>query len=265
MKKFALPIVYETSRESQCPARRYASCGDVDILLGYKEGMSLDNCKKCLVLGGLKTKEARDWRVQYVKDLLDKAVKSNFKNMPMNQVLTILGRHIDPAESERVFLGLCLRLGEEVAVKLAENYYGKLCVEKVKEMYSNLTPHQKWDLLPDKQKWELTRSTWEKAESLFKNLVSYNLFGERVSVEELELRNISCSGLNLKNEKVQEPCVHYSLSVDKKHHYCNSCGCGDKKLAYLDLTLEGEKRVSKLEYKPLECPLRRPGFANSAV
>jgi hypothetical protein len=67
----------------------------------------------------------------------------------------------------------------------------------------------------------------------------------------------------------KNPCPSRAYSKEKRFHYCNDCGCGEKDIARLsDVGSEESKPTFndpelKLRFVKLACPRKKPGFSNA--
>lgn len=87
-------------------------------------------------------------------------------------------------------------------------------------------------------------------------LASRGLSNKKTDLPTKQLRVLSCFG----GAEVNSKCHFLETSqVDGTRHFCNKCGCGDKKTTWL--IKEGEE-YSKLDYPTLNCPMKMPGFSN---
>jgi len=100
--------------------------------------------------------------------------------------------------------------------------------------------------LTKKERWDKSKPSWEMAESFVRSMVSRGLTNKSVSLPILQQRVASCAA-----------CPSRTPSKDGVHHFCDDCGCGDRKLALLDT-----KPYNKLMYPYLECPRAKEGFSN---
>ncbi len=153
--------------------------------------------------------------------------------------LTVLGKRLDSVALRRTSLPI------QVSEALSKRY-----PDKADSLLNN-------EDYKAKKGWEGVKETWAKAESFGRSLLSRSLGDRRVSLEQLQVRNVSCHGQTLEGAVVGPACSNRRLSEDGVSHYCGACGCGDKKIARLD----GEG-YTKLHYPYLECPIGREGFSN---
>lgn len=100
--------------------------------------------------------------------------------------------------------------------------------------------------------WASLVSDPSKVKSFLKAGASKVLEGP-VSLAVLDHRHQCCHGRTLSGIQVSEPCEARMESEGK--HYCKSCGCGEWKLAELDVA--SETSHSKLSFPNLACPLKR--------
>lgn len=114
--------------------------------------------------------------------------------------------------------------------------------------------------------WTKVKETWEKAVSFAKSIESRGALNNKVDQKQRSLRVISCHG---NKDMGIPPCKARDYSKDKKYHYCNECGCGEREIARLDaigseenLPTFKEEDYNKLDYPYLECPLKKQGFSN---
>jgi ADP-heptose:LPS heptosyltransferase len=114
--------------------------------------------------------------------------------------------------------------------------------------------------------WQKVKSTWDKAESFAKSVKSRGVTNEKVDGKTRSLRILSCHGDPVNGI---DPCKARSYSENKKYHYCNQCGCGEREMARLDAIGSdpdepkfNNDEYDKLDYPYLECPLKKEGFSN---
>jgi hypothetical protein len=125
------------------------------------------------------------------------------------------------------------------------------------------------------KRWDAVRKTWEQADvieewSLLQkaiNIASSAASGYMGDGDDdrksLALRVLSCHG-----DFENEPCPSRRYGESIKAHYCNDCGCGERKLARIsdigsapDAPTFADPHL-KLRFRNLQCPRRRPGFSN---
>jgi len=88
------------------------------------------------------------------------------------------------------------------------------------------------------------------------SLASRGLSNNKTDIQTKQLRVLSCFG----GAGLDTACPYLKRSdSDKSKHFCNKCGCGDKKHTWL--IAEGQE-YSKLDYPTLNCPMKMPGFSN---
>lgn len=86
------------------------------------------------------------------------------------------------------------------------------------------------------------------------SLTSRGLTNTKTDIPTKQLRVLSCFG----HDDIQ-PCPFLKESKIVGKHFCNKCGCGDKKHTWL---LKESDDYSKLDYPKLDCPMKMPGFSN---
>lgn len=94
----AVPLNPLAKRMGECPLRRHASCGDVDVALGFSDAMPIDKCDQCWARGGPYTPEARAWREEYVQLVVSVVKKTGVHTYPPRVRAAILERHTEPDE-----------------------------------------------------------------------------------------------------------------------------------------------------------------------
>lgn len=88
------------------------------------------------------------------------------------------------------------------------------------------------------------------------SLASRGLGNKKTDIDTKKLRVLSCFG----GIEDIPPCPYLSNSiVESGKHFCNKCGCGDKKHTWL---IASNEDYSKLDYPVLNCPIKMPGFSN---
>lgn len=205
---------------AHCPQYENHQCKLISEFLGWDHGCPTSICDQCLALGGPSSEKAAAFRADVSKKWISNVIASIHKQRP--STLEALKKHMSSADW----------------AALAASPEGRACITK-------------------QTSWNTVKPTWEKAEAFIKSQLSKGITSKRVELTVKNQRHISCFGTNLNGDKVAEPCSALTLSDDKQHHFCNSCGCGDKAIAHLD-----SDGYSKLDYPYLECPRRRPGFSN---
>lgn len=96
------------------------------------------------------------------------------------------------------------------------------------------------------------------AKSFISSIASKGINNEKVTVPLKQLRVLSCFGN--KDTGGQLPsCEYLKKSETEGRFFCGGCGCGDKKLTWLN---SFDEEYSKLDYPKLGCPLQMPGFSN---
>lgn len=219
----------EIQRRSECFYRtEKKSCARIDILLGWEHLIPIQTCDQCWQsgAGSLEGSEAFCW------DIVEKEAEiwkkpENLKRAPQQVLVALTVHHLEP--------------------------------DARKELVGN--PDFK-KLLSGKFLWEKVRSTWDPASiaSFFKSMKS-RIGGGKIDATSKALRIRSCTGIDEKGERVRLECPFYKVSLDKVHHYCGACGCGDKPWAHLD---KDEGGYDKWDYPYLECPLEEEGYSNAA-
>ena len=96
------------------------------------------------------------------------------------------------------------------------------------------------------------------AKSFISAIASKGINNEKVTIPLKQLRVLSCFG-NKGTGGQLPPCEYLRKSSTEGRFFCGGCGCGDKKLTWLNST---EQEYSKLDYPKLGCPLQMPGFTN---
>jgi len=96
------------------------------------------------------------------------------------------------------------------------------------------------------------------AKSFISSIASRGTNNEKVSIPLKQLRVLSCFGNKDKGGQLP-PCEFLRKSTTEGKFFCGGCGCGDKKLTWLNGT---DTEYSKLDYPKLACPLQMPGFTN---
>lgn len=86
------------------------------------------------------------------------------------------------------------------------------------------------------------------------SVASRGFKNKTIDVQTKQLRVLSCFG----HEEIS-PCPYLKRSGQSPYHYCDKCGCGDKKGTWL---LKNGNEYSKLDYPVLNCPMKMPGFTN---
>ena len=126
--------------------------------------------------------------------------------------------------------------------------------QKVRAVFASMTGDEEFDALSNNEKWKRVQPTWREATE---NVLLSRKGNAIPKVEEgvKNLRTQSCFG-----KEKDESCPFCEWSDRGKNHYCNVCGCGGKSISKID----GEGCVT-LDFPDLECPLRKPGFANELV
>jgi hypothetical protein len=96
------------------------------------------------------------------------------------------------------------------------------------------------------------------AKSFISSIASKGINNEKVTVPLKQLRVLSCFG-NKDTGGQLPPCEYLKKSETEGRFFCGGCGCGDKKLTWLN---SFDEEYSKLDYPKLGCPLQMPGFTN---
>ena len=96
------------------------------------------------------------------------------------------------------------------------------------------------------------------AKSFISSIASKGINNEKVTVPLKQLRVLSCFG-NKDTGGQLPPCEYLKKSETEGRFFCGGCGCGDKKLTWLN---SFDEEYSKLDYPKLGCPLQMPGFSN---
>lgn len=96
------------------------------------------------------------------------------------------------------------------------------------------------------------------AKSFISSIASKGINNEKTTVPLKQLRVLSCFG-NKETSGELPPCEYLKKSATEGKFFCGGCGCGDKKLTWLN---SEEQEYSKLDYPKLACPLQMPGFTN---
>lgn len=103
--------------------------------------------------------------------------------------------------------------------------------------------------IPGQLAWTADDSLLDKVGNVLGSVLS-----GRTTPEVILIRKGSCFG---NTDKGTPPCPALRMDVDGS--FCDACGCGRWGLANLDGTI-----LPKLGWAHLNCPLKRPGFSNSA-
>lgn len=86
------------------------------------------------------------------------------------------------------------------------------------------------------------------------SLASRGINNTKTDIPTKQLRVLSCFGYG------EIPaCPFLKESKTSGKHFCNKCGCGDKKHTWL---MKDTDDYSKLDYPKLNCPVKMPGFSN---
>lgn len=97
-----------------------------------------------------------------------------------------------------------------------------------------------------------------KAKNMAKSYASKGLNGKRADDEVVEIRSMSCHGLQ---DIGLAPCEFRGTSEENEgRQYCLECGCGDRKATWLNEKEAGD--YTKLHFPAVVCPLNMPGFSN---
>jgi len=97
----------------------------------------------------------------------------------------------------------------------------------------------------------------QKAKNLASSYISKGFSGKRAEPEVVEVRSMSCHGLD---DIGLAACEFRGNSETEGRHMCLECGCGDREATWLNKLSEDE--YSKLEFPNVHCPLSMPGFTN---
>lgn len=127
----------------------------------------------------------------------------------------------------------------------------KKSVQAHKEEVKKKTEEKKKSMWVNAAKWSEAVKDPSKIISFLKAVKS-KAFEGPVSLPVLSHRHQCCFGKTIKGEHVSDPCP--AMFEAEGHHYCKSCGCGEWKLARLDVPPE-LWTSSKLAFPDLTCPL----------
>lgn len=254
-------VAREQARTQECSCRRAGSvapsCGEVDILVGWPAGMSIDDCDQCFRMDP-SSAEATQYRAKYAADIVAGVMRSPIHDVNPRVILTIAGKHLSGRRAEEYILNAAPVLGEELAVA-ASAPHGADLERAVREKLAGLSETEAIESLAPRTRWDRVKDTWDQAYSFSRSIASRGVLQqEEAPLDVVEQRAISCTGVDLSGEKHQEPCP--SLRVvegEDTELYCNDCGCGDRPIARLD--------GPKWRFPYLKCPRRRPGFSNAIV
>lgn len=145
---------------------------------------------------------------------------------------------------------------------------------KLASAMSPVAPLAMPELLEVKRKWWKVSDTWRAAARFAKQAGNLGLSMASTAIGRADektrsLRVLSCHGIDASGNQVQPPCVHRAYSDEKRFHFCNACGCGEKEIARLssegserDKPLFTENEWLKLDYLYLACPIGAAGFSN---
>jgi hypothetical protein len=245
----------EAARLVECRFRRPGgnpSCGYVDEVLGWRHGMSLEDCDRCFK-AGKDTADGEIVRNNYASKVVTKLLELDPSRVAVPVLLTIARKHVNQPQARQILRGVAVRMSEEEVTEEAARL-GADFEREIREKRAGATPEELLDAEDKKSRWARVKQSWQKAESFAKSIASAGLLQEKeVDPVTFEKRTVSCFGLSLEQERVQDPCPSLVVGSDGGH-YCNDCGCGERSLAKLD---------KKLTYPYLECPRRRDGFSNA--
>lgn len=135
--------------------------------------------------------------------------------------------------------------------------YKKKLLERANQKYAEFQKR----IIRDEKEEVKSSNIITKAASYADSIISKGLSKKECSAETKNLRVLSCHGDGTEN---LPPCSERKNS-DKfpGSFYCGACGCGDKKGTQLmNITINGEKQYSKLDYPRVSCPLKMPGFTD---
>lgn len=241
-----------SDRMQECPMRRQAGCGLIDMALGWNAGLSLKDCDRCWN-AGRETEEASRIRNEIVSLTVD-GVASNierFGGSPL-VLLTVLTKHISPERAKAVLLSQATELPFTTAIAASRH----LGIEaEVRELLGERSGEAA-AINASEADWQSVRVSWDQATSYAVSRLSAGLFRtHRVSDEIAALRRRSCFG-DATDIAKHPPCAAVWKDMDG-FHYCGRCRCGKRAQARLD----GDQ-YAKLEYPILNCPLKREGFSN---
>lgn len=258
------------ARMFECPYRRSTSCGQLDVALGWVQPVTLEQCDACFLKGpsSQASKTMRDGiGAQVVANVL-----ADLPRNPPSVILTVLGRHVpDRAERQRLLLTVAPRIGEEAARSFAAAVGGEALLRQVAAAFAGMSPHQRAMARTPGERWGAVDSLWtrvqkeidagERPPAEWSAAQKITFFaaakwsGRRVSLEVLNTRTVSCTGLDLDGNRVKDPCPSRRESK-AGYSYCADCGCGERPAAKLD---------DKLLHVELACPRAMPGFCNADV
>jgi len=100
----------------------------------------------------------------------------------------------------------------------------------------------------------------QKAKNMAASYISKGFSGKRAEPEVIEVRTMSCHGLD---DIGLAPCEFRGNSETEGRYMCLECGCGDREATWLNKLSEDE--YSKLEFPNVMCPLNMPGFTNHTL
>lgn len=218
----------EDQRYIECPYRSEAhTCLLIDNTLGWGFGLPLETCNKCWK-NNPDSPQSQALRTTITADVITEMKKPHMlAKTPKNVAVPLTLNHMTIAE----------RKAAEPLLKQAG--LGKI-------------------------NWRKAKPTWEQAQSMLKSVASRSWRGKRTEAGLKRQRHISCFGIDEDGLYIQSPCPDLLTSRDGQHHFCNSCGCGDKRIAWLDEQAQDPSGTyTKLDYPYLECPRQRPGFSNA--
>lgn len=120
LSKIDLDILREKERESQCRYRINNVCQLVTRVLGWRDGMPIENCDECFN-AGIDSQESDEIREEYVKSITN-TVKAFFSDAQYseNVVEVMFNKHLTPKSAERYLLLMCKKIGKDKSLKYAK-------------------------------------------------------------------------------------------------------------------------------------------------
>jgi len=136
--------------------------------------------------------------------------------------------------------------------------YKKQLLDRANQKYAEFLDKR---IVRDEKQEMKPQSFLSKAKSYAEAVVSRGLNDKECSPETKQLRLMSCHG---DGTETLPPCADRKNSNKfEGSFFCGACGCGDKKSTQLiNITVNGEKQYSKLDYPKVSCPLKMPGFTD---
>ncbi len=218
-------INLEQVRQKQCQMRLNGTCCDINVKIGWRHGIPLEECDKCFEMGP-RSEEAEAYRKKLAREHVEFWLwPDNLARVASRETVESILQHAEPAKR----------------------------AELRKLVLSDNSPSAKLD------RWNAVKTSWGRAQSFTKSVASKGIVGKRVSLSIRGERDVSCFGGVYSDGTTQLPCDSLIIGKDGKTKFCGECGCGEKEAARLTVP-EGE--YSKLDYPYLECPRRKRGFSN---